>query len=236
IDDKDEHLSQSYLAAARKLNQTETAVEFLRKRFNRFGRQSALPARTLYTALDDLGRTSEGLEMLQRALELRPEDGELLLFAADQHAQNGDIEVAARLVGSAAGKTSRASLLKASARLEMVRGDQAKALGLWREVLELEPLAIDAHTAVARLLAETEGPAAVHRYFQQATEKAPYHYGLQQLWCEWLRDDDDPAAEEPVLRRMVEMHPTDSWSRRELALSLLRQRRIDEAAEQAETA
>jgi tetratricopeptide (TPR) repeat protein len=49
---------------------------------------------------------------------------------------------------------------------------------------------------------------------------------------EWLRDD--PARAEQVLRALLQRHPTDAWSHRELALVLAEQGRLEESLEALE--
>jgi tetratricopeptide (TPR) repeat protein len=234
LDDKDEQLSRSYFLAARYFKQTETALRFLRNRFKRFGARSSQPARTLFAALNEVDRAGEGFEVLEEALRLRPEDGDLLLYAADARGRHGEFERAAELLEAARGKTGRTAWLRTAALLASYRGELKTALARWRQVAEAEPLAIDAHRSVARLLAQTDSPEAAARHFEEAAARFPHHYALHRLWTEWLRDEDPERAEE-VLRRLVEIHPADAWARRELALMLARQGRLDEAWEEAET-
>jgi tetratricopeptide (TPR) repeat protein len=90
----DERFSESYFLASRLAGRTEEAVEFLRDRFERQGRKAAGPAFTLVDALDLLDRRREALEVLDRALAWRPDDGALLLYAARVRAAGS--ETAAR--------------------------------------------------------------------------------------------------------------------------------------------
>src|SRR5262249_10004999 len=62
-----------------------------------------------------------------------------------------------------------------------------------------------------------------------------HHFGLHQLWIEWLRNEGATAVE-PVVRQVIANHPTDAWARRELALALAEQRRFDAAYDQLEFA
>jgi tetratricopeptide (TPR) repeat protein len=229
LDDKNEHFSRSYFGASRYLKQTERALLFLRNRLQRFGARSSQPARTLFWALDELDQMNEAFAVLDEALRLRPEDGELLLFAADQQGRHGQFDRAAELLTAAETRSARTAWLRSAAALAVYQGEQGKALDLWREVLEREPLAMDAHHAMARLLAQKEGPAAVRAHFEEASARFPHSYALHQLWAEWLRDDDDPAAAERVLRHLIQINPSDAWTRRELAMLLGRQRRFEEA-------
>jgi tetratricopeptide (TPR) repeat protein len=219
LDDKDERLARSYFQASRHLRKTSQVIQFLRNRFCRFGRHSSQPARTLFWAYCQLEQLADAFAVLKAAVKLRPEDGELLLFAAQQYGNRGDFPRAVVLLKAARDKVPAASLHRTAANLSELQGDRPRALGSWQDVLALEPLALDAHRAVARLSAETHSRAAALQHLQRICTRFPHHYALHRLWIEWLRDDG-PAALEPVLRSMITFHPADAWARRELALNL----------------
>jgi cytochrome c-type biogenesis protein CcmH/NrfG len=116
---------------------------------------------SLASALLDLERTSEAFAALDEAMAARGDDGELLLFAADLlfNSSTDNLAKAQSLLAKAREKAPRAQWLRTAAKLERADGRLRESLALWQEVLALQPLAIDAHRAVARLLAETESPA-----------------------------------------------------------------------------
>jgi tetratricopeptide (TPR) repeat protein len=228
LGDKDEGLARSWFSAARHLKQTERTLRFLQKRFERFGARSSQPARTLYWAFTQYERSGEALGVLDRALQLRPDDGELLLFVAQARSQHGDFPVAAELLARAEGHSQRSARLRVAAGLAEARGDLAEARHLWQQVVEAEPLALDANRSQAQLIAETEDRAAALAHLQRACDRFPHNYALCQLWLGWLREEG-PAVMEPVVRRLIAIHPADGWSRRELALCLCDQGRLEEA-------
>jgi tetratricopeptide (TPR) repeat protein len=229
LDDKDEGLARAYFAAARHLRREGETLRLLEGRFRRFGKRSSAPARTLAWALARLERMDESFEVLDEALRLRPEDGELLLHVAEARASHGQSDRADAHLVAAEGHCRRADWLRAAAGLASARADLPGALALWRRVLEVEPAALDAHRAAARLLAETEGPAAASEHLARACERFPHNYALHQARVEWLRGEG-PAAQEPAVRRVLEIDPCDAWAYRELALVLSEQGRHDEAA------
>lgn len=228
LDDKDEWLARCYFNAARHLHREDEAVRFLEGRFRRFASQSAQPARTLYWALSELERTAEAFAVLEEAQPLRPLDGELLLFAAKSYAACGESESATTRLEAARGHCRHGNWLRAAAFLATVRGDLSLSLALWQEVLSAEPSALDANQAVARHLAENDGRAAALQHLAAACERFPHNFALHQAWIGWLREDG-PSASEPVVRRLLAIHPTDAWARRELALVLSEQGRHEEA-------
>lgn len=228
FEDKDESLARSYFSAARYLKQTEETLRFLQKRFERFGKLSSQPARTLYWAYSQFERLPEALVMLDEAMKLRPNDGELLVFAAESYCNSGKFDRAAELLTKAEGICQRTTWLRTAANLSAIKGELAAALQLWQQVLDVEPLALDANRAVAQLLAETVSRARALDHLEQACERFPHNYALHQLWIGWLREEGAARAE-PVIRRLIAIHPVDGWARRELAICLSDQGRHEEA-------
>ncbi|MDX1948074.1 MAG: tetratricopeptide repeat protein [Pirellulaceae bacterium] len=237
LGDKDEQLVEGYFNAASWFKQTDEAFAFLRDRVVRFGKKSSQPARTLANAFLQLDRNREALEVIEAALLQRPDDGQLLLFAADLWlaCSQEHLPRAVELLERARDKAPRQAWLRTAARMAHTDSRHEDSLALWREALALQPLAIDAHRAIARLLAETEGPAAALAHLEQSADRFPHHYPLHELWIEWVRDE--PAAvREPVIRRVVAVNPDDAWIRRELAFLLAAEQRLEEARAEADIA
>ncbi len=235
LDDKDEGLAMSYFSSARYFHREEEPLRLLRSRFRRFGSRSSHPARTLHRALWELDRTAEADAVLERMLRLRPDDGDTLLHAARAAGWAGDFDRAGAWLEEARGRCHAVDWLRAAANLASNRGDLAAALRTWRQVLEAEPAALDANRAIARLLADTEGRPAAISHLEQACSRSPHNYSLHRALIDWLRDEN-PAAAEPAVRRLLEIHPADAWGVRELAGLLSEQGRHDEAVLLLETA
>lgn len=232
VDDKDERSAGIYFTAARHLRRTEQVLEMLRGRFERFGRRSGLPIRTLFWACSQVEQVTEAMGFLERAIAWRPDDGTLLLFAADALARYGNFTRARELLERAKGRAQPIVWQRTAAYLALYEGELEAALRLWMEVLEATPLALDAHRAVAGLIAETKGIAAALDHLAAWVNRFPHHHGLSQLRIEWLRDD--PAACCDAVRAFIAANPHDAWAQRELALTLLRLGRTDEALEPAQ--
>jgi tetratricopeptide (TPR) repeat protein len=237
LNDKEESFAESYFIAAQWFKRTEEAIEFLHRRFERFGSKSSFPARTLIQAYLQRNRTAEALTILEESLRRRPDDGELLLFAADTYLSCSQDHTprAVALLEQAEGRSPRMSWLRTAARVATLEGRTADSLRYWRELLEIQPLAVDAHEAIAQLLAETEGTTAALAHLSQSADRFPHHWPLHQVWLRWIsREPDD--LHEAVLQRCVESFPHDAWLRREWAIFLHRRQRFDEAREQADIA
>jgi tetratricopeptide (TPR) repeat protein len=237
LDDKNESIAISYFQATVYLKTTEESLAFLCGRFERFGRKSSNPATTLAYCLLQLERTREAFDVLDRAMALRPDDGELLLYAADTYG-GGSLENMPRaleLLAKAKEKCAPGSWLRTAARLAHLEARSQDALAHWRELLALQPLAIDAQRGVAQLLAETEGPAAALAHLAEQAERFPHHQPLFELWAEWVRSEPDEVRE-PVIRRLLALNPDHAWGCRELAIVLSNRGELEEAWRLTETA
>lgn len=228
LNDRDERYAAAFFSASQWLKLTESALDMLRDRFRRFGAKSSQPARTLYWAYQVLDRTDEAFAVLKEATALRPDDTELTLYLAEEYGRIGRLADANALLAAAQPHAHALQWSRTAALLREFEGDSTAALGHWRSVLEQAPSAGDAHSSIAQLLAESAGREAAVAHLQQAAERFPHNLRLLQLWIEWLRDGDAATTEQGI-RKLLEVNPVDTWARRELALALTAQRRLDEA-------
>jgi tetratricopeptide (TPR) repeat protein len=231
LEERNEGRAMTFFLASRALRRSEDALRVLRSRFERFGTRSGSPAQTLFRALHAEQRVHEGLSVLDRAIELRPGDPQLLLLSAQEHARVGGIDRAQALLTAAAPVAKESAWHRAAAVIETHRPDQRAALDHWRAVERSEPLATDAHEAIAVLSAQLGTPQAALEHFAGVCARFPHHYRLRQLWLGWLRNAD-PAKATEVARGLCNDHPDDSWARRELAISLHRAGRKEETLEE----
>jgi cellulose synthase operon protein C len=233
VDDKNEGMAQKYFFNARLSRQTEKAMHWLQKRCERYADRSSLPVRVLFWAYQLCERATEGFAVLDAQLMLRPDDGELKLFAAQAQADHGNYDRANYLLKGAEGHCPRMAWLRTAAHVAHGKGDLPGSLALWRQVLAGEPTAYDAHRAVTQLLAETENRAAALAYLRSVCGRFPFNYPLGRLRVEWL-GMDGPQVVEPEVRELIALHPTDGWACRELALALSALGRHGEAQAEAE--
>lgn len=235
LDDKNESFARSLFIASRYLNRKDEALQFLRDRFERFGEKSSLPATTLVWALVGIDQPEQASKILDRALELRPQDGDLKLAIADFLVGQGECERAAELLEDARGTCYEPSWLRSAAYHAAFTADLSQALAYWRQVAERQPVARDAQEMIAKLLSDTEGRHAALEHLRELVGQQPHNCSFRQLFIEWLRDDGSAQVEEAV-RAYLELQPDDAWARRELAVALCTQGRMDAALEEANIA
>jgi tetratricopeptide (TPR) repeat protein len=226
----EEHHADSLFRAARCLGRVEEGLTFLRWREQRQGGLSGLPAMTLYEALDAVERTGEALAALAAAVERRPQDGALLLFAARARAAAGELDAARGLLERARTSAHPAQVLHTEGTLADRAGDVAAATACWAALAELDPLDVGAARAAARSAAATRGEAEAVAELRRRVERFPHHQGLSHLLLDWLRGGA-PEVYEAELRRLLDAHPGDAWAWRELALGLSRRGDCDGALE-----
>ncbi|MHC4615021.1 MAG: tetratricopeptide repeat protein [Planctomycetota bacterium] len=230
VDDKNEQFVQTYFAACRHARLEDEALRMLEQRFEMFGARSSRPAISLSWALDQVDRTVESMQALDAGISRRPDDGLLMLHAARVMGNVGEVRRAEELLARAENRSPRQAWLRTAAQLAFRGGQFEQALSYWREVLAIEPLAVDAHGQVATLLADTGGRDAAIRYLENALERFPHFQPLHHALLEWLPRDDADAVEE-VIRRLIAGDPSDAWAWRELVCHLASHRRHDEAFE-----
>jgi len=116
-----EPLYQSWFAACRQVRQMDTALAQLEDRFRRFGGRSAQPALTLAWALREIEQPEKARSILSEAIQLRPDDGYLIIRAASLNARLGAREQADTLLNQAKGKVRDNDWLRTAAEIAEVR-------------------------------------------------------------------------------------------------------------------
>ena len=90
LDDKDEQFVRAYFIAAKWFKRTDEVLDWLRNRFERFGRKSNSPARdSILFAMPTRSAFGSLGGPRTRLSEMRPDDGQLQLFAADGYLSCG---------------------------------------------------------------------------------------------------------------------------------------------------
>ena len=234
LDGTDEQCAQAFFLAARQLNQTEAALDFLQSRVQQQGDKSGRPFQTLFRALEQLGKKKEALAALATGLEKLPRDGQLKLYAVEIYARHGQFERAAELLNKAQAQTPRNEYLRAAAALAQYRNERQEALQHWLQIAEAEPLATDAHQQVAQLLTETDSPQAAIDYLRERLARYPHSTRLRELLIAQLHND--PATAETELQILLKHDVANDWAQRQLASVLLTLRRADQALSASEAA
>lgn len=232
LNDKDEQLAYSYFLAMRFLKREDEAVDVLRERFRRFGKQSSMPVRSLFSALRELGCVGEAFESLEQGIELLPEDGDLKLFAAEMRARYGRFDLADEMIASATPVSPRPRWLRASAFVDQLKGELETALNKWSEVAKVDPSALDTHENIAFLKMGAEGATGAKEYLRKICRKFPTNRNLQTLRLQYL--NEEPTEAIAVLRDLLRRDPDDIWCWRELSHWYVEVGRYDKALETAE--
>jgi tetratricopeptide (TPR) repeat protein len=230
-----EGLYKSWFVACRQTRRTSEAIAHLQDRFARFGARSEQPALTLAWAWREMEQPSRAREVLTQAGKLRPEDGLLTLRSASLLARLGQTAEAEQLLNSAKTRVRRNDWIRTAAELAENRLDSGAMLQWSREILSLEPLALDAQACVARSLARLRGNAAALEHLKVACTQFPHHYGLRRMAVEWSRTAG-PSAVEAAARELLNVDSADAWGRRELAVALSNLNRGEEALREASVA
>ncbi len=229
-----EHEARTYYRAARWCGQRDQAITFLRNRVEDYGDLSGEPACTLSWALKGLDRHQESLEVLENAMVIRPDDGELLLYASSEFRSSGQDEKANDLLDQAQSLVAETRWLEKAAVAAENRADLEEALEYRQRSVGLEPTSVDAHRELASLLSVFNGKSASIKHLEQVCHSFPGSISLKVLFCEFLGGDIEKKI--AVLRDIVDLDPSYGWAYRELALDLASLGRLEEAEEQARIA
>lgn len=234
LEETNEGHALRYFYTARVVGRPDEALAFLRGRVERLGKRSAGPWHSLYSALVQIDRLQEAEDVLAAAGAARSEDGDVAAMRAWAALRRGRIDEARRLSAGAEGRIRKAEYARLAAEIDRLSGDRASAVVRWRSVLETDPLSMEAHAAIARLLNESGDRLAGLAHLRDASARHPHHAGLARLVVEFT-DVEGPEGLE-VVRGLLTLAPSDAWAVRELALRLVRRHRAEEALVAADEA
>ena len=230
----DERLAREWYRAEYLLGRRESALERLRARYRELGKKSPNPGRTLFWILDEQNHDDEALRVLEETLAAHPDEGQLHLDAARFRSWQGEDAAALAHLAEAEKRVPRGSWLRGRAAREEHVSDHTAALATWRQILEREPKAYDAHAAVSRLLFALEGEASARAHVDGAVSRFPHNSALHRLRVDWYRDASGDLPEH-AMRDLIKAQPDMAWAWRELAFAL-HVSRPEEALEAARTA
>ncbi|GHC60273.1 hypothetical protein GCM10007100_29460 [Roseibacillus persicicus] len=213
-----EPYANEYFDACVVLGHRDQGLEFLQKRVETLGQRSGAPWMTLIRAYARLGRTTEAKAKLTEACQALPEDGELLLEAAERLSYWGESQDAWDMLERARGVVAERRWHEAVGRMAGFLGEREKAIAAWKEVARLAPALMPAHRALARYQEEREDGGAL-RYLKTVLANQPDHPNLLGLYAEWCGADEAAESAE-ALRRALAILPNWDWAIRELALQL----------------
>lgn len=117
-------------------------------------------------------------------MQIRPDDGDLILHAAESFRLAGDASRGAALLSSAKKLVRPAKWLRNAGRDAISRADLPEAIRCYRKVLETEPASRDVHASLATLLCGTDGMETAIRHLEETCQRYPGNIGLHSLLCE----------------------------------------------------
>lgn len=213
----DEGAAWAYFGAALVLpDEVERALAHLLDRAGRMHARSGGPARTLCEAFDAIGRGADADAWLARALDAHPDEGELLLLAAERRRRVADLDGARDRLAAARGKVADRDWRRARAALDAQAGDLGAACEGWRALVEDDPLDVAAHAEYAALLERTGRADLARAHVVEVAARHPFHVPLAEL-ADDLLSRQDPVAARAHLEAFVARQPTCAWALRRLA-------------------
>ncbi len=210
--------SAAYAEVCRAKGQPEEGLAFLRRRVETLGTKDTGPWQTLAKELEMQGRTEEAVALLERAMSAHPDDGALQLAVGRRFTVWGRQKEGEALMQCARGRVREADWHYEMAWISGFYGRREESIGHWRAYLELEPYAMSAYHAIARLLAEEGGAERAVRYLEEVTTRHPHHPELWSLKAEWERGQNGPQAAIISLEKARALDPDAIWVLRELAI------------------
>ncbi|MCG3183214.1 MAG: Beta-barrel assembly-enhancing protease [Planctomycetes bacterium] len=218
-----EEFAISYVNVLYKLNRADEAVEFLRRRAEKYSGQvsGSAPRVSLIQAIEYFGRPALALETLESELRQRPQDGHLASFAADMFSRYGRMEQAHAALEVAKHHAPRAVWLRAVHDIAVSNGELEQALEAARDWLQETPHNLAAREAVLRLTEVCSGPDAILELAREWHTARPHDESLEDLYLDALEIHGEHDQVRKLLQARVKRNPHDGPAWRRLAMKLL---------------
>ncbi|AVP96275.1 hypothetical protein C7S18_03305 [Ahniella affigens] len=227
-----ESLAQRYFDLAREHGDLTPALSWLAKRDQDGRSLTREPALTRYRCLLQAQHDDDALALLTE-LERDFADDPKVQFEVIERDRNTLplADVQHRLQAWPEHPTAIRQLAQAYE----AAGDSAAALKLLEARLSVEPLAIDLHYWIARLIADRNGDEAVQRFVLDAYHAAPHQIERLNLCLSYLVERR-PEVVIRLLEGAMTQHPNNAWLARQLGFLYLECGRLPDAQRVAERA
>ena len=128
MDDTSARYAENYFKVSNILGQKDQAIEWLLKRFDKYKARSSSPAISLYHCYCVINQEAKGIEVLEQALTIHPNDSELISILARALADTGKTEQLTNLLANKKAVLSEQLHTQLLARLKQAHGllDEAK--------------------------------------------------------------------------------------------------------------
>jgi putative PEP-CTERM system TPR-repeat lipoprotein len=153
-----------------------------------------------------LGKYSEAEQALQKSLSLQPTpDSVMLLFATQNSLGDADAALAS-LEGWLEKFPEHMGLLAVLGQAYLARGNEEKAVGIYKRMLSLDTKSVLALNNLAWLLRKTDSNQAL-QYAERASALAPEDPYVMSTLATLLAGSGKAAEGEQTLRKAVTLHP-----------------------------
>ena len=219
----DEHYAQAYCNTLRLVGREEEGLNYLRLRVGELGSllHGGQVYGTLVSTLEDYGYPDEAIDVLENALQARPEDSLLAAFAASFWLRMGRWEEARTSLGVVKEKASLEVYSRAAAYFYHRAGKWRQALEHCQNLLIECPDDLDNCRLYLLLLAQGEGEERVLARALEWSQKYEDHDDFEELLYEQLRNQGKAEQCEKLIRQRLKRNEGDVWAWRELGHILL---------------
>lgn len=214
-----EGYARAYFSRAWQLDKTDEALEYLQRRVDNYGKKDSASWVTLAESYEKLGRRNKAKEIYQKAIELFPDDGELLLSMSHKVVFWSGEKEAISLLDKAQGKVKEEDWHLYYAQMAAFAGDRLKSMRHYRKVIDLNPRNIDALHSYTQLLSQEYGEEKALEYAQEQREKSPNNVAVLVLCAEWEATQGAGKSLDTI-QSILDLEPNHQWALREQAIRL----------------
>ena len=235
LEDKNEGYINSYFKAARYLKRTDEALARLQDRVKQLGKKSIYPFETLYYALGALSLDEQAMKVMEEALELHPDDSQVIERLVRSYLYNGKTQQSAALFNGSKDKLSEVARLSLAADISRHRGDWEREIDFNNKILQRQPLNYGVIESQAAMLGRHQGSDAAIEFLDSRLKLNEQDKALLFMKLDWLFERS-LEEQQTFCKHIIEIHPSLYEGYLRLSRILMRQHQFDAACAAAETA
>ncbi len=235
LEDKNEGYINSYFKAARYLKQTDEALARLRHRVEMLGKKSIYPFESLYYALEALSQDEQALAVMERALQLHPDNDKVIERLIRGYLHIGNSKKTAELFTKYKSKLSDAGRLSLAADIYRYKNDWVREISCNEKILKSQPLNYSVIGSNASLLGRHHGTEAAIKFIESRLALNEQDKALLFMKLDWMFERS-LSAQEAFCQEIIELHPALYEGYYRLARIQMRQQEFVRAQKSAETA
>ncbi|WMS86787.1 tetratricopeptide repeat protein [Pleionea litopenaei] len=206
LNDRDERYTESYFKSCIWNGRQKSAARFLKQRWENYREKSSGPAISFFNALSFMDLEHQGMNVLRKSAQLRPNDDYLISFYLRKLIEFGEYREFKKIYSEKSSILHRKDALSIKAEYFYVTDQHNKAEAIYEQLIVLYPSVAEYYRSLFRLQLVKGEQVEIDRRLDELLEKIGFAPFSAWLIADW---HSDSKVKEKLLSALVNEHPGD---------------------------